>query len=31
MLHGAILREGLYGGPLFNDKILVVRRAVFGG
>ena len=30
LLRRAILREGRYGGPLFKEKILVVRRAVFG-
>jgi hypothetical protein len=30
MLHSAILREGLYGGPLFNEKTQVVWRAVVG-
>jgi hypothetical protein len=30
MLHRAILREGLYGGPLFKEKIEAVERAVFG-
>jgi hypothetical protein len=30
MLHSAILREGLYGGPLFKESVLVVRRAAFG-
>jgi hypothetical protein len=30
MLRRAILQEGLYGGPLFKEKIQVVERAVFG-
>jgi PRTase ComF-like len=30
MLHRAILQEGLYGGPLFKEKIRTVERAVFG-
>lgn len=30
MLRRAILREGLYGGPLFKEKIEAVERAVFG-
>jgi hypothetical protein len=30
MLHRAILQEGLYGGPLFKEKIQIVERAVFG-
>ncbi len=30
LLRRAILREGLYGGPLFKEKIEAVARAVFG-
>jgi hypothetical protein len=30
MLHRAILQEGLYGGPLFKEKIEVVERALSG-
>jgi len=30
LLHSAILREGLYGGPLFEEKVLLVHRAAFG-
>ncbi len=30
MLRRAILREGLYGGPLFEENIQAVERAVFG-
>jgi len=30
MLHRAILQEGLYGGPLFKEKLQTVERAVFG-
>jgi PRTase ComF-like len=30
MLHRAILQEGLYGGPLFKEKIEIVERALSG-
>jgi hypothetical protein len=31
LLHRAILQEGLYGGPLFREKIEIVERAVSSG